>query len=349
MQKSLLGSVIQTAGFATVGFLFLIWFLGREQNSGALVIAPEDPAMSRAEITGMSDTKLDRDYETSSYADARSYAGGALKAPRPVTRRAKASLSHATSKRERDIRRSRSSERAVVREAAEVRSWKGVHRDESFAWRSFERFGREVVALSEEHGLYPDVFLARIIAYSYEYTSDPRVDPADNNFTALPHPRNEGRARFRSPEESLKAYAVFHAGEVNRLSREGAIGKNDRAWTMRKIIDNYAFVANLAQETGERDAYRGRVGAANKVSEEENYQREMVGEAIRMTASVDDIVKKRRAESAGYSNWEDYLDDLSEEERAEEREKAAAKTSAVSKKKAFNLSRRVRAKKGGRD
>lgn len=350
MQKSLLGSVIQTAGFATIGFLFFVWYLGHQKNTQPYQISAEESSYARAEAGMVSPNRtVDREAVESSYAKSGDYAGRGISLPERVTRETEPYVSRpATTERESSVYRNRES-RSTAREANTVRSWKGVHRDESYAWLCFERFGREVVSLSAEHGLYPEVFMARIIAYAYEFTEDPRANPADNNFTALPHPKSGDRALFRTPEESLKAYAVVHAGEVARLSREGAIAKNDRAWTMRKIIDSYAFVSNLAAETADRDGYRGRIGTANKKSEEANYQREVVGEAMKMVSSVDDIVKKRRAESAGYSNWEDYLDDLTEEERLAEEEKADAKTSAVSKKKAFNLSRRVDAKKQKED
>lgn len=347
MQRSLLSSVIQTAGFALIGFLFFVWYLGHQKNNpAALEISPKtgDIAQAEARIPSNADEKESAYLESPSRP--RSYSNQSIQAPEPVTRSAESYNSRSSSVDRASLSpsNSRSGAAAAVQSATTIRSWKGVHRDESFAWLCFERFGQEVVALSKEHGLYPDIFLSRIIAYSYDYTKDPRVSPADNNVPALAHPKSDERALFRSAEESLKAYAVLHAGEVNRLSHEGAIGKNDRAWTMRKIIDGYPFVSNLAADLADRDAYRGRVGKANKASEQENYQREMVGEAIKMVSGVDDIVKKRRAESAGYSNWEDYLDDLTDEERAQQEEEASAKTSAISKKKAFNLSRRVNAK-----
>ena len=348
MQKSLLSSVIQTAGFAIIGALFFIWYMGHQKNTAPLEISPKETDISRAEIsvTPRPDSKESRYTET--YANSDDYANRRIKAPEPVTNTYESNRSSsATTDRASlapSVNRSRSN--TSVKKASAVRSWKGVHRDESFAWLCFDRFGQEVVNLSDKHGLYADVFLSRIIAYSYEFTKDPRVSPADNNFTALTQPKNKDRARFRSVEESLKAYAVLHAGEVKRLSREGAIAKNDRAWTMRKIIDGYTFVSNLNSDHAD---YSGRIGRANKASEQENHQREMVGEAIKMVSTVDDIVKKRRAETAGYSNWEDYLDDLTDEERLQQTKAASSKTTAISKKKAFNLSRRVNAKKRKQD
>lgn len=352
MQRSLLSSVIQTAGFAIIGFLFFVWYLGHQKNNPApLEISPETAEIAQAEARIPSNTDEQGTAYLESPSRRRAYSSQGIQAPEPVTRSSESYRSRSASVDRASLSpsNSRSGAKAAVQSATSIRSWKGVHRDESFAWLCFDRFGREVVALSEEHGLYPDVFLSRIIAYSYDYTKDPRVSPADNNLPALAHPKSDERALFRSVEESLKAYAVLHAGEVNRLSHEGAIGKNDRAWTMRKIIDSYPFVSNLATDLADRNAYRGRVGKANKASEQENYQREMVGEAIKMVSGVDDIVKKRRAESAGYSNWEDYLDDLTDEEQAQQEEETAAKTSAISKKKAFNLSRRVNAKQRKED
>ena len=348
MKKSLLTSMLEFAGFAIIAFLFGIWFLGSKKNNLPDNSSANEQIIISAADVGNKDQpeRGSVDYTNSgSYTKSNDYQRQTYELPEKVSAAPTAYASIAAPERSSKRKSSTVKVASVGKRAKAVRSWKGVHRDESFAWLCFDRFGAEVVELSEKYGLYPDVFMARIIAYSFEYTNDPRVDPSDKNFTGLPEPKSRSRAIFRSASESLKAYAVFHAGELKQLSKEGAMGKNDRAWSMNKIIDNYAFVKDLAKDAPERSAYKGRVGSSNRVAEEKNYQREMVGEAVRMVSSVDNVVKKRRAGTAGYSNWEDYLESLPEDVRAEETDNAASATSAISKKKAFNLSRRVDAKK----
>lgn len=348
MKKGLLSSMMEMAGFAAIGLLFFVWFLGHNKNNTETVNDQMNNNLATTKAAmGISAPGSDvRSGNTSEYSNSNDYVRSNYQAPKPVTRSADIYHEKAAAKGESSLRAA-AAQKSVDRQttsSAALRSWKGVHRDESFAWLCFERFGEDVASLSQKYGLYPDVFMARLIAYSYEYTKDPRVDPADKNIPALADPKGRSRARFRSSLESLKAYAVVNAGEIKRLSKEGAIAKNDRAWTIRKLIDKHRFVSDLSLNAADAN-YRGMVGPANKVSKKETYQREVVGEAIKMVSTVDDVVKKRRAETAGYSNWDDYLEELSPEEREQAKKQAASTTSAVSKKKAFNLSRRVDAKK----
>ncbi len=229
--------------------------------------------------------------------------------------------------------------------ATVVRSWKGVHRDVPFATLINDRFKKKVLELSDEYGLYPEVFMARIVAYSYDYVLSPERDPIDKNYTAMKRPNGDDRARFESVEESLKAYAVVNAGEITRLSPAGAIAKHERSWTMQKIIENNNFISNLAAKLRSTNTYAGMIGKSNKVSEEENEKREMIGEAISMVSKIEDKVKKQQAKSAGFDNWEDYVDELTEEEKDMQEKGATEKIAAVSKKKALHLKRRVAAKK----
>ena len=204
---------------------------------------------------------------------------------------------------------------------------KGAHRDESFAWLCFDRFGSDVVELSNQYGLHPEVMMARIIAYTYEYMDHPRKDLADNNFTAMKKPKGKGRAIFERASESLKAYAVVNAGEVNKLSAEGAIAKHDRAWTMRKLIEKYEFIADLGAEKVQ--SYKGKVGAANDFDEKTTYKHEVAGETIKMVSSVEAKVRKRRAKEAGFESWDDYMESLPEGRRIEQEDNIRDITAAI--------------------
>lgn len=356
MRKSFLTTVFELIGFGTVGFVLIVWFLGQRGESGL-------PGLERHESgklqSGLFDDTGQRDaggtisayeledpgYATEKAAGRREYKGGQHRKPSMAAHR----LSDPRSAETARSTERRSASASVRRSNAEaVRSWKGVHRDEGFAWSCYQRFGEDIMNLSEEFGLHPQVFLARVIAYSYDYVEHPEQNPADNNFTALKRPGDKGRAAFRDPYESLKAYAVINAGEIKRLSAEGAVAKHDRAWTMNKIIEDYAFISDLKEAVVARADYDGLMGPANEVSEEENYQRELVGETIRLTARVDEKVKERKAVEAGYDDWESYLDALPEGQRQRQEEEAAGITSVVLQKKALNLSRRVNAKKRGK-
>lgn len=356
MRKSFFSSVFELLGFATVGMIFFVWFLG---NRGSNLLPETEMHASGALQSRIGDNLRDDSAgDLGGYAledpgynknRTRSNSGfekkSSFKSPRPVSGNSLESGSSTT--RSSSANRSGTEERAgeATRQAEVVRNWKGLHRDESYAWNCYQRFGDEVARLSDEYGLYPEVFMARVITYSYDYVTDPRQDPADHNFTALKRPGDKNRAYFKNAEESLKAYAVVNAGEVSRLSVEGALAKHDRAWTLTKVIEDYAFVSDMAETAAAKGSYRGSVGPANDVSEEENYQREIVGETIRLATRVDKTVKERRAKDAGYDSWEDYLEGLPEGQRQKQQEEAAAVTSAVTQKKAMNLTRRVNAKK----
>ncbi len=353
MRKSFLTTVFELIGFGTVGFVLIVWFLGRGgesslpglelHESGKLQSGLFDEGGQRDAAGSISAYELDDPgYATEGARGSREYKGVKYRKPESVSNRLSGrSASEASAGQER-----RSGSSAVSgRPADAVRSWKGVHRDEDFAWTCYQRFGEDIMNLSEEFGLHPQVFLARVIAYSYDFVENPKRNPGDNNFTALKRPGNKERAVFSDPYESLKAYAVVNAGEVTRLSAEGAVAKHDRAWTMNKLIEEYAFISDLQEAVVARADYNGLIGPANEVSEEENYQRELVGETIRLTARVDDKVKERQAKEAGYDDWESYLDALPEGQRQRQEEEAAGVTSAVLHKKALNLSRRVNAKK----
>lgn len=337
-------TVQQILGFALVGCLFFLWFAGHVKNEGS----PQPAGLAEAglgnagrdqsEWTGRDGDVVDsRDFSASGYSSS-------MRLPRNV----------ADDRREDDdaaaaVRPSASASRAVVRSATALRDWKGVHRDGNFARGCVDRFQKDVLALSKEYGLYPEVFMARIIAYSYDFVGYPQDDPADHNVVAMKRPDGEGRARFRSAREALRAYAVVNAGEITRLSADGALAKHDRKWTMRKIIESYAAVSALGRAAGSRDEYQGSLGSASLAPAEENDRLEWTGEATKMVSSVERKVKDEQARKAGYDNWEDYVVDLPDDVRRQEEEKAANATSAISKKKAFNLGRRVEAKKGNRE
>lgn len=340
MKKSLLQRFIELIGFAIVGLFFFVWFLGNQSNNGRLVHTSE---VLRGEVTEYEKYQTNDDQEDIVISSS-DYSGSASTYQRPRSVSGKAKNVDYTPVREiSKAKRTTSDYTRSKTNAQTVRSWKGSHRDESFAWLCFDRFGQDVVSLSDKHGLYPEVLMARIVAYSYEYTSNPKKGLADNNFTAMRKPKAKERARFRTPIESLKAYAVVNAGEVNRLSSEGAIAKHDRAWTMRKIIEKYEFINDLS--ASKPKSYKGKMGAANKISKEDVYKHEYAGEAIKMTSSVERKVKKRRAKDAGYGSWDAYLESLPEGKRVQQEDNVKEVTTAISKKKAFNLSRRVGAKK----
>ncbi len=353
MRKSFLTTVFELIGFGTVGFVLIVWFLGRGGESGLPGLERHESGKLQA---GLFDEAGQRDAAgtISAYElDDPGYATGGVRSSREskgIQYRKPGSASNSLSGRSGSgaspIEKRRSGSTAVSGQHADVvRSWKGVHRDEDYAWACYQRFGEDIMNLSEEFGLHPQVFLARIVTYSYDYVENPNRNPADNNFTALKRPGDQERAIFNDPYESLKAYAVVNAGEVTRLSAEGAVAKHDRAWTMNKLIEEYKFISDLEEAVVARADYNGLIGPANEVSEEENYQRELVGETIRLTARVDDKVKERQAKEAGYDDWESYLDALPEGQRQRQEEEAAGVTSAVLHKKALNLSRRVNAKK----
>jgi len=352
MRKSFLTTVFELIGFGTVGFVLLMWFLGQQGESGL-------PGLERHESgklqSGLFDESGPRDAAGAIAAydlDDPGYATEGSRAYKGVKYRKPASMSKsgANQSASSNAGQPRTKRSAVVggSSADALRSWKGVHRDEDFAWACYQRFGEDIMNLSEEFGLHPQVFLARVIAYSYDYVDNPKRNPTDNNFTALKRPEDKQRAAFSDPYESLKAYAVINAGEVKHLSAEGAVAKHDRAWTMNKLIEDYKFIGDLKDAVVARANYDGLMGPANEVSEEENYQRELVGETIRLTARVDDKVKERQAQEAGYDDWDAYLDALPEGQRQRQQEEAAGITSAVLQKKALNLSRRVNAKKSSR-
>ena len=336
MKKSLLQSFIELFGFALVGMLFFVWFLGNQKNNNQQFKAPELRAqMNEYEANAKADEIVisndDYDYKSSDF-----------KRPEPISGKAK-KIEYTTIKEERKKDRTVSNYTLAKKNAETVRSWKGAHRDESFAWLCFDRFGQEVGELSDKYGLHPEVMMSRIIAYTYEYMTHPRHDLADNNFTAMRKPKSKERAHFETPEESLQAYAIVNAGEVKKLSAEGAIAKHDRAWTMRKLIEKYEFISNL--KATESESYRGKVGTANDFSAEEVYKHEYAGETIKMISNVERKVKQRRAKDAGYETWEDFMESLPEGRRIEQEDNIKDVTAAIAKKKSFNLSRRVKAKK----
>ena len=343
MKKSLLKRIIELTGFAIIGLVFFIWFLGNQQNNNGLQLMNSSNVL-RSQVTESSTVQ---NYSNDKYDGedivirSEDYSGSAstYKQPRSVAR----NVDYVPVRPEVATKRSKSDYTRRQEAGAAVRSWKGAHRDESFAWLCYERFAEDVVDLAEEKGLYPEVLMARIVAYSYEYVTNPKSRMADNNFTGMKKPKGEDRARFRNPLESLKAYAVVNAGEVNHLSAEGALAKHDRAWTMRKIIEQYEFISNLSATNGKN--YKGKVGTANRISKEEIYKHEYAGEAMKMTSSVERKVKKRRAKEAGYENWDSYLESLPEGKRVQQEDNVKAVTAAVSKKKSFNLGRRVDAKR----
>lgn len=344
MKKGLLSTVVEFAGFALAGVLFFVWFLGYNKNNNAVLGPNDESKVLRSEFGASYEATNASEYDHADYATLSSadYKGTSFKRPNPVSSKLK---TYRPVSRTENENHTTATPRVSPQKLTVLRSWKGVHRDESYAWQCFNRFGKHVANLSEEYGLYPQIMMARIIAYSYEYISNPNDKLFDQNFTAMKRPKGEERARFKSSLESLKAYAIVNAGEITRLSASGAVAKHDRSWTMQKIIDKYAFISDLGKDAKEDSDYAGIVGKANKVSAKENYKREVKGEAIKMVSNIEDKVKKRRAKGAGFDNWEDYLENLPEEEKVKLEKEAASTISAISKKKAFNLSRRVGAKK----
>ena len=336
MKKSLLQNTIELFGFALVGMLFFVWFLGNQKNSNQHQF--QNTATLNAEVENY-EAQAEEEIVISS--DEYTPRASKYEKPEPISGKAK-SVEYTPVREKKKKERKVSNYTRSKKNAESVRSWKGAHRDESFAWLCFDRFGSDVAELSDKYGLHPEVMMARIIAYSYEYTDHPRKDLADNNFTAMRKPKSKKRAIFEDPIESLKAYAVVNAGEINKLSPEGAIAKHDRAWTMRKLVEKYAFISDLSESSDK--SYSGKVGSANKFSAKEVYKHEYAGETIKMISSVEGKVKKRRAKDAGFESWDEYMESLPEGRRVEQEDNIKDVTAAIAKKKSFNLSRRVKAK-----
>lgn len=366
MRKSFLQSLIELAGFAAVGLMAAVWFVGYNKNKLSDPTHIEESSMFFSDDSQSGSADAENVYgarnsrngaDSDKGLSSRNYDSKNLRKPIRVTDNMNnddwAPAGSTGEKSSRSSERKASSRTpvgaATAQAAIPVRTWKGVHRDEPFAWHSFERFQDDVVSLSEEHGLYPQIFMARVIAYSYDFVEGPQDSPLDNNLTAMKRPGTDDRARFQDPLESLKAYAVVNAGEVSRLSAEGALAKHDRAWTMSQIIQRYDFVAELGSILGESPVYAGRMGPANKVSDEEIQRREVIGEGMKMATAIDKTVREKKAQSAGYDNWEDFWEDLPEGQKEVQEKNTAAVTSAIMKKKAFNLGRRVDAKKGKKE
>ena len=323
----------QLAGFTIVGLLFFVWYLGYRKNNASLFAA-----MDKGNNVLQANTTTNQ-LNTEEYSFSGSdYNGPAYAKPPKV---ANQKLGYGSNTAGEPIAEATASPNRVKT----VRKWEGVHRDQPFADKSYERFGDLITELSEEHGLYPDVFMSRVIAYSYDFVLSPVQDPYDKNFTAMKKPDGTGRARFKNAFESLKAYAVVNAGEITRLSQEGALAKHERSWTMQKIIDNNLFIQKLNAKVPSLANYAGKIGKANDISEEAIYEKEVVGEAIKMTAKVDEGVRQKKAEEAGFTTWKEYMDELSEDEQIAEEKETKEIISAVSKKKALHLKRRVAAKK----
>lgn len=331
MQNRALRFIFQLVGFAFVGAVFFIWFLGNKANALSLNLTEskvltasvnmdkpddlyknEDDGLTSADFSGP-------EYEKAIIPD--------LEAPETVTAFA-----------------SEKPAGLEVNKVKLVRSWKGVHRDIPYATIANERFKDQVVRLSDKYGLYPEIFMARIIAYSYDYVLTPERDPVDRNFTGMQLPDSDQRAQFKDVSESLRAYAVVNAGEITRLSPAGALAKHGRSWTMQKIIEGNNFISDLAANLRPERIYTGMVSRVNKVSAEENEKREVVGETVKMISQVENQVKTDEAKSAGYENWDDYMDNLNEKEIAKKEEGANKKIAAISKKKSLHLKRRVAAK-----
>ncbi len=325
---------LELAGFLIIGLLFFVWYLGYRKNNPSVEVS-QNPESTQV-LEGSLDERLN-DYDNSFTVSSSDYSGPKYQKPVPLSKKSNNYLA---------LNAGPSAAAKVVKPEVTavkvLRNWKGVHRDKTFTQKCFERFANMVNELSDEYGLYPEVFMSRIIAYSYSFVLNPETDPVDKNFTAMKQPNGKGRARFRNSFESLKAYAIVNAGEITRLSAEGALAKHERAWTMQKIIDNNTYIKALRKDR--EAAYAGVLGTANKISEAVKYEKELVGEAVKMAAKVDDVVKERRAQKAGYNTWEEYLEDLPEEEKHAQEENADAVVTAISKKKAFNLKRRVAAK-----
>lgn len=332
--SKILKFTFQLAGFTIVGLLFFVWYLGYRKNNPSLFSASPN---QKELLLGNTDTNFEEDTKMYSSSD---YSGPLYSKPPRV---ANQKLGYGSNTAGEPIAEATAT--ASPNRLKSVRKWEGVHRDGPFAANSVERFGKIVAELSEEHGLYPDVFMARIIAYSYDFVLSPSQDPYDKNFPALKTPDGTGRARFKNAYESLKAYAIINAGEITRLSKEGAIAKHDRSWTIQKIIANYDAVAALVDEVPTLLHYAGEIGTANNLSEAEVYENEVVGETIKMATNVDNRVKEQQANTAGFDNWEEYMEDLPREQQIKKTEEAKDIATAVSKKKAIHLKRRVAAKK----
>jgi hypothetical protein len=353
MRKSPFQVLLELSGFAFMGLLFFVWFFGYLRNEGldgqgtlrAGIV--DATGVDEADETGDAGLYELNDRPAKEEALGRNNSRSRLREPVPVaTEKDDFRPLGEAELRSRSAAEDRSASETAAAPAAVLRSWKGVHRDGSFARRCYERYGDDVLELSNQHGLYPEVFMARIIAYSYDYMTDAARVPADNNLTAMKRPKVSERARFRSVLESLKAYAVVNAGEVTKVSFDGALAKHDRAWTMGKIIDDNSFILDMGRaSSAERSEYNGALGSASLASSEENYKLEMMGEAIKLTSKVEKKVKERQAKEAGYDGWEEYVADLPDEVKEKQQENTAAVISAVSKKKAHNLSRRVQAKR----
>lgn len=341
---------LQLAGFTIVSLLTFVWYMGFVKNNSSLTLNEQDQQKG-SEIHRGLDGKKNHSLTTDIQNDfltitSNEYEGPTFSKPTPVANKSYGYGGGTAGEPIATKVAPDESEASAVTDLAAIRNWRGVHRDAIFSKSAYERFGSLVTELSREHGLYPDVFLSRIIAYSYDYVSDPKMDPFDNNFTAMKAPNGNTRARFKNSFESLKAYAVVNAGEITQLSPEGAIAKHERAWTMRKIIDTYSYIKAMGTKFNEDGiSYSGQIGTANKVSDEKMHEREVVGEAIKMTAKVDEGIKHKKASGAGFKNWDEYLENLPEATKKEEERKTAEVVSAVSKKKAININRRVSAKK----
>lgn len=347
MRKSLLSTVFELVGFAAVGLLFFVWLLGHNKNVGEQVQegltiqagvgmdkAPERKTIFDEPIKVSEKNSRERYKKPKKTSEPVETYEASIYAPRPKVKKESRSASPSS---------------VAVHSASAIRNWKGVHRDEAFSWNAYTRFAEEILELSEEYGLYPEVFMARIIAYSYDYIENPNHTPADNNMTAMRSPKTKQRALFKSVSESLKAYAVVNAGEIKKLSAEGAVAKFDRAWTVRKIIEKNAFISDMGKSTRDHRGYSGLMGSASKISEAEIYDYELEGEAVHMVSTVEESVRKNEAKDQGFDSWEDYLEDLSEAEQVKVEQKAASKTSAVSTKKSYSLGRRVDAKQKKRN
>lgn len=346
--------MLELAGFALIGLLFFIWMLGRNEQSNLQGNGFNEPATLSAGIGGKYAKKKNRNYEEeTTIISSDAYHGEGFDAPTPVYSRkgnSESKYDDVESRGDYGKPSARSKKKKAKKtykasSATAIRSWKGVHRDEDYARAYVREFQEDIMYLSNKYGLYPEVFMARVIAYSYDFVEQAGEIPMDNNLTGMRRPKGDGRALFESPKEALRAYAVVNAGEITRLSLEGAFAKHDRAWTMRKIAGNFEIERNLEERSSRRRSYTGLVGPANKLSSKESYQRELEGEMMDMYEKVDETVKSRRAKSAGFDRWEDYLENVPEDRRTLEEENTQEIINAVSRKKSLNLGRRVDAKK----
>ena len=329
MQNRALRFILQIMGFAFAGVVFFVWFLGNSTNASATE-TPNQKVMKASFGFDSPKSVFSNDEVSSS-----DYSGPGYEKPSYPDIDAPETAMAFRSEKPEDIE---------ITAVKVVRSWKGVHRDLPFATLTNDRFKQLVLDLSDEFGLYPDVFMARIIAYSYDFVISPERDPLDKNFTGMQRPKSDERARFKNVEESLKAYAIVNAGEITRLSPAGALAKHERSWTMQKIIESNGFIANLNSKMRSEAVYKGMVSKVNKASEAENERREVIGETLQMVSKVENKIKQKKAQEAGYDNWEDYMDDMTEEEIVLTEKGAAKEIAAVSKKKSLHLKRRVAAK-----